>query len=470
MVAPPHEKGGVLFSKLPVEPHGMDQSGRTNLASTLSTFDVVALTVGVVIGASIFRFPSLVAANTGSGLVMLLAWLLGAGVSLVGALCYTELTTAYPHAGGDYYYFQRALGGEVAFLFAWARLVVIQTGSITLLAFIFGDYASELWSLGMYSSSIYAALAIVVLTALNVAGVRQGKHVQRGLTVATILGVLVLTVAGLFLAPTPAAPESVAESASGNGAGSFGMAMVFVLYTYGGWNEAAYLSAEVRDLRRNMTRGFFVSLGLIGALYLLVNWAYLEGLGLAGMRASDVVAADLMRAALGEPGAQVLSLLVIAAALSSTNATIFTGARTSFALGRDFSLFNYLGRWKDGAETPANALLVQGGIALALVGLGAATRQGVQAMVDYTAPVFWLFFGLAGVSLFILRWTEPDVDRPFKVPFYPFTPIAFCLACVYMLWSSLAYTGIGALLGVGVLLGGVPLLLLRRDRDLESNR
>ena len=441
----------------------MNRPGDSNLASTLSTFDVVALTVGVVIGASVFKTPALVAGNTEGGVAMLSAWLLGAGVSLIGALCYAELATAYPHAGGDYHYFQRAYGEWVAFLFAWARLVVIQTGSITLIAFVFGDYATELWSLGTYSSSIYAAAAIVGLTSLNVAGVRQGKNVQRGLTIATIVGLIVLVVAGFFLITEPAAAASAERSSSGGSAGSFGGAMVFVLLTYGGWNEAAYLSAEVKNVRRNMTRGLFVSLGLIGALYLLVNWAYLHGLGLAGMGNSEVVAADLMRAALGEPGAQLLSLLVIAAALSSTNATIFTGARTSFALGRDFSLFRFLGHWKDDAETPANALLVQGGIALALVGVGAWTRQGFESMVDYTAPVFWLFFGLAGASLFVLRRTEPEVPRPFEVPLYPLTPIAFCVACGYMLWSSLAYTGIGALLGVGVLLVGLPLLWVRNN-------
>jgi amino acid transporter len=439
----------------------MNRPGDSNLASTLSTFDVVALTVGVVIGASVFKTPALVAGNTGGGVAMLSAWLLGAGVSLIGALCYAELATAYPHAGGDYHYFQRAYGEWVAFLFAWARLVVIQTGSITLIAFVFGDYATELWSLGTYSSSIYAAAAIVGLTSLNVAGVRQGKHVQRGLTIATIVGLIVLVVAGFFLITEPATVASAEPSSSEGSAGSFGGAMVFVLLTYGGWNEAAYLSAEVKNVRRNMTRGLFVSLGLIGALYLLVNWAYLHGLGLAGMGNSEVVAADLMRAALGEPGAQLLSLLVIAAALSSTNATIFTGARTSFALGRDFSLFRFLGHWEDDAETPANALLVQGSIALALVGVGAWTRQGFESMVDYTAPVFWLFFGLAGASLFVLRRTEPEIPRPFEVPLYPLTPLAFCGACAYMLWSSLAYTGIGALLGVGVLLVGLPLLWVR---------
>ena len=446
----------------------MNDPSQARLASSLSTVDVVALTVGVVIGASVFETPALVAGNTGSGWAALLAWALGGGVSIVGALCYAELTTAYPHAGGDYFYFRRAFGDWLAFLFAWARLVVIQTGSIALLAFVFGDYATELWPIGAYSPSIYAALAVAGLTLLNALGVRQGKHVQRGLTVATIVGLLVLIGAGLFLVPESAG-QAAATGASEGGGGSFGMAMVFVLLTYGGWNEAAYLSAEVRDLRHDMTRGLLGSLGLITGLYLLVNWAYLQGLGLAGMAGSEVVAADLMRAALGEPGAKLISLLVVAAALSSTNATIFTGARTSFALGRDVRFFRFLGRWDADTETPANALFVQGAVALGLVGVGAWTRQGFEAMVDYTAPVFWLFFGLAGAALFVLRRIEPETDRPFRVPLYPAVPLLFCAACLYMLWSSVAYAGTGALLGVGVLLAGIPLLALRTARSQEAS-
>jgi amino acid transporter len=349
----------------------------------------------------------------------------------------------------------------MAFLFAWARLVVIQTGSIALLAFVFGDYASELWSLGAHSSSVYAAGAVAGLTALNAVGVRLGKTTQRLLTLGTVLGLLVVVAAGLFFAP--ASTAEVAPSGSGSMSSSqFGMAMVFVLLTYGGWNESAYVSAELHDVQRNMVRALLVSLGLITTLYLLVNWAYLNGLGLGGMSGTDAVAAALMRATLGETGAVLLSVFVAVAALSSTNATIFTGARTSFALGQDASLFSVLGIWDEDGDTPANALWVQGAIALVLVGVGAATRQGFESMVDYTAPVFWLFFLATGVALFVLRRTEPEVARPFEVPLYPVTPLAFCLASAYMLWSSLAYTGVGALLGAGVLLAGVPLLWLRR--------
>jgi len=428
---------------------------------TLSTVDVVALVVGVVVGASVFETPALVAGNVHTSWGLVGAWLLGGGISLVGALCYAELASAYPDAGGDYYYLRRAFGDEVAFLFAWARLTVIQTGSIALLAFVFGDYATDLWSLGAYSSSLYAAGAVAVLTMTNAIGVHVGTTTQRWLTGGTVGGLIAIIVAGLLWGD-PAAAAAPAAEAEGSSTGQFGMAMVLVLITYGGWNEAAYVSAELREVGQNMIRALLISIGVITGLYVLVNLAYVNGLGLAGMSGSEVVASDLMRTIFGASGARLMSLLVVVATLSSTNATIFTGARTLFALGRDFSTFSLLGRWRRSTDTPFNALLVQGAIALLLVGLGAAMRQGFETMVDYTAPVFWTFFLLAGLSLFVLRIQDPDRLRPFKVPLYPLTPLVFCGAAVYMLWSSLAFTGFGALLGVGILLLGLPLLFVPR--------
>ncbi|HEY9285776.1 MAG TPA: amino acid permease, partial [Pyrinomonadaceae bacterium] len=270
-----------------------------------------------------------------------------------------------------------------------------------------------------------------------------------------------------------------AGQGAGSGGGappsvSLGLALVFVLLTYGGWNEAAYVSAEVGGSPRNVARALLVSIAIITGLYLLVNWAYLRGLGLAGVAGSDAVAADLMRRAAGERGAQFVSLLVAVSALTSANATIITGARTNYALGRDFRLFRFLGRWREGANTPANALVVQGLIALALVLLaGTLGRDGFDLMVRYTTPVFWLFFFLTGVSLIVLRFREPDVPRPFRVPLYPVTPLLFCASCLYMLQSSLAYSASiccngAALAGVAVLLAGVPVLLLARWRQQRA--
>lgn len=437
------------------------------LKPTLSVVDAGAIILGMVIGASIFETPALIAANASSTGVFLWAWVLGGGMSLVGALCYAELATAYPHPGGNYHYFMRAFGKDCAFLFAWARMTVIQTGSIALLAFVFGNYAAQILPLGRYTSSLYATLSIVILTGLNLLSVRQGKWTQNLLTLAKVLGLLLVIFAGLTFAST-STPVAPAEAPASGGA--FGLAMVFVLLSYGGWNEAAYISAELHNVQRNMAKVLFWSIGIITAIYLLVNLAYIHGLGISQMAGSQAVAADLMRSALGEGGARFVSILIAVSALGGINGTIFTGARTNYALGKDFRLFAFLGRWSDRGNTPTNALLLQGAIALALVLLGTLPREGFQGfetMVAYTSPVFWFFFLLSGVALFVLRQKEPEVPRPFRVPAYPWIPLLFCAICGYMLYSSLAYASslaysIGAIVGVAVLVVGVPLLFLAR--------
>lgn len=437
-------------------------SGRAAPAPVLSATDVIVMIVGIVVGAGIFKTPSVVAASVGSPGAALLLWLAGGVVSLIGALCYAELVSAYPSAGGDYHFLRRAMGRRVSFFFAWARMTVLQTGSIALLAFVFGDYVSQLHRVGPTSSALYAALLVVALTAVNVAGVHPGRRLQRLLTSAEVLGLLFVVAVGLAL---PRAEELRPAAVSARGSGSLGLALVFVLLTYGGWNEAAYLSAEVRGSGRRLARALLGSIGLITALYLLVNLAYLRGLGLAGVARSEAVAADLMRSALGEGGARFVSVLVAISALTSANATIVTGGRASYALGVDFFSFRFLGRWRRRGRTPANALLVQGSIALVLVLIGAATRRGFETMVEYTAPAFWLFFLLTGVSLFVLRRRDPERVRPFRVPFYPVLPLVFCAAAAFLFWSSLAYTGLGALVGVAVLLTGVPVLMLAREPE-----
>lgn len=419
---------------------------------SIGLIDAIALIVGLVIGAGIFETPALVAANTGTVGGVIRVWLIGGVVSLLGALCYAELATTYPHVGGNYYYLKRAFGQPIAVLFAWARMTVIQTGSIALLAFVFGDYASQLLPLGGYSPAIYAALAIALLTMLNIIGLRQSKHFQNGLAVILVLGLLLVILAGLTssLPPIPSLPAEASPNSS------WGLALVFVLLSYGGWNEAAYISAEIHNPQRNIIRSFLWSIGIITGLYLLINLAYLRGLGVAGMAGSQAVAADLLRRVLGEPGAAFVSLLVAIATLGSINATIFTGARSSFALGQDVPSFRWLGRWYPHPSSPTTAYLFQGAIAIALVGLGTFTRKGFETMVDYTAPIFWFFFLLSTLSLIVLRIREPNRIRPFSVPLYPIVPMVFCAICGYLLYSSLVYTGIGAIAGVIVVLLGLP--------------
>ncbi|WP_373542764.1 APC family permease [Chamaesiphon sp.] len=428
---------------------------------SLRLLDAIALIVGLVIGAGIFETPALVAANADSNLAVLQAWSLGGIISIIGALCYAELATTYPYIGGSYDYLKRAFGQSIATLFAWARMSVIQTGSIALLAFVFGDYASQIFRLGSFSAGIYAAMAIALLTALNILGIKHSKRLQNWLTITTILGLLAVIIIGLTL-PTAAAaaPATAAVSTSR----SWGSAMVFVLLSYGGWNEAAQISAEIENYRRNIVRSLLWGLGIITAVYLLINLAYLQGLGLAGMAQSSAVAADLMRQAFGEPGAKFISILVVVCTLDSINATIFTGARTNFALGQDVATFRWLGVWQDRHSTPTAAYLFQGAISLALVGLGMVTRDGFKTMVDFTAPIFWFFFLLSSISLLVLRVRDPDRPRPFRVPLYPILPLLFCAACGYLLYSSLVYTGTGAIVGVVVVALGIPFVVRHRQQ------
>jgi basic amino acid/polyamine antiporter, APA family len=425
-------------------PHQRDGAPRPSLA----LHDTVALVLGIVIGAGIFRAPSAVAASAPGVGAIVAAWIAGGIVSIAGAMCYAELAATYPHAGGDYHFLSRALGRPVAFLFAWARLTVIPTGSVALLGFVFGDYAADLLGAPEASGPLAAAM-VVAVTLVNAAGLRIARGVQNVLTIALVLGLVAVIATGLSLpaaappaTPTPARP-------------AFGLAMVFVLLAYGGWNEAAYVSTELRGGRRTIATALVGSLLLVMLLYVLANLAYLRGLGVDGVRGSSAVAADLLARGLGPAGATAIAAIVMAAVLTSANATLLMGSRMVWAFGRDFPLFGPLGRWSARASSPVNAILLQGAIAFALVGLGIASRRGFEAMVAYTAPVFWLFFLLTGVSLFVLRRRDPGAARPFRVPFYPATPALFCATCTFLFWSSLVYAGPGAIAGVAVLAAGL---------------
>ncbi|HEY5899295.1 MAG TPA: amino acid permease [Burkholderiales bacterium] len=430
----------------------------------LSVWDGIVLISGMVIGAGIFRAPSVVAGNVSSNAEFILAWVLGGLVSLCGALVYAELSARYPETGGEYAFLSRALGGGVAFVFAWSRMTVIQTGAIAAVAFVFGDYASEILRLGAHSSALYAALGIVALTALNVVGTVESKTLQKVMQILLFAGLAFIALAGL-LAGGSARPAA----AAGSGGGAFGLAMIFVLLTYGGWNEAAYLAGEVRDPRRNMMRILVGGILTVTLLYLLVNLGYLAALGLEGLKASKAVAADVTRALVGDRGAVVLSLIVCLAALTTMNAAIFTGARTTYALGRDFRFFRSLGSWREAGSTPANALIVQAVIALALVGASSVTPDGFTAMVAYTSPVFWTFFLLTSLTLFVFRRRAAEAP-PFRVPLYPIVPLAFAAACLYMLYSSINYVrfavefGVAVFAGLAIMVAGIPLYFFARGR------
>ena len=430
----------------------------------LTVPDGVFLIVGMVIGAGIFKAPSIVASNVSSALEFMLLWVAGGVVSLCGALVYAELSGRFPETGGEYRFLSRGYGGGTAFVFAWSRMTVIQTGAIAAVAFVYGDYAQQILPLGANGAAIHAALGVAALTALNLAGTPQSKALQKAMGILLLASLGAIALVGLF---GPAAPA--AAGAAKPGAGDMGLAMIFVLLTYGGWNEAAYIAGEVKEARRNMLRILVGGILAVTAIYLLVNLAYVAALGLEGLRASKAVAADLMRPVAGAAGATIVALVVCVSALTTMNAAIITGARTSYALGRDFSLFARLGAWREAGSTPANALVLQGVLALLLVLAGSLTQDGFSAMVAYTTPVFWTFFLLCGIALFVFRARE-GASEGFRVPLFPLVPLVFCATCGYMLYSSINYVrfavsfGNAVLAGIAVMAAGIPLYFLARKK------
>lgn len=426
--------------------------------AVLSTADAVGIIVGLVIGAGIFGLPPLVAGSTNDLGLFFGVWIAGGAVSIIGALCYAELATAYPNAGGEYHFLQRAFGRPLSFLYAWARLAVITTGAIAILGYTFGLYATKLLPLGPYSTSIWAALAVVALTAINIAGIRQTSRAQNLLTALEVLGLVLVIVVGIFfVAPAAPAPAPATDPRV-----DLAFALLFVLFTFGGWNDAAYISAETRGARSIVT-ALIVSLSLVTVLYLLVNYAYVNALGLGGVGKSEAVAADVLARGFGDAGSKVISAIIAVSALTSINATIIVGARSNFALGRDWPLFAWLGHWDGASGAPRNALYVQGVFALILV-IGGAFTEGIKTMVDYTIPVFWSFVTLVGVAILVLRVRDPHTARPFRVPLYPVTPLIFIATCGFLLYRSITYVQQGALAGLAVLAIGAVLLAFNLRR------
>ncbi|MFF1496687.1 APC family permease [Streptomyces sp. NPDC058304] len=425
--------------------------------ASLTPTDVTIMVVGIVLGIGIFKTPSLVAKYSSDETVFVLLWLLGGLITVIGSVCYAELGSTRPDAGGEYAFLREAYGPKVALLFAWARCTVIQPGAIAAAAFVMGDYANVVWPLRAYGPGVYALVSITVFTLVNYVGTTPGKLTQKVVEVITVLSMLGLIIAA-FVATVPTPREGTPQDSS---LGSIGLAMMFILLTYGGWNEAAYLSGELEDARRNMARALVVGVLIVIGVSLAMNFAYLHVLGLDGIRDSNAVGSAMMRVVAGDTGATITSVVVVLSTLTTLNGLIITGSRSYYALGRDVAALRSIGTWKEHGSTPARALVLQGAVSAALVVFGAATRVGFQAMVAYTSPVFWFFMLLVSLSIYIFRRRESGGESHYRVPLYPVTPAIFALSCLWVLWSSLFYAGWGSIIGVTVLLAGTPLLFLK---------
>ncbi len=404
----------------------------------LTLFDTTCIIVGIIIGAGIFRSPPSIAANVDSAAALLGAFALGGVISFIGALCYAELATTYPREGGDYVFLTRAYGRRWGFLFAWSEFWVVRPGSIGAMAFIFAAYAHELFPLpGIASSKLaYALASVLVLTGIHVLGVNTGKWTQNVLTAVKVIGLLALVAVGLFLTFSHNAPQASVAKSDGGG---FRLAMIFVLFTFGGWNDMSYVAAEVREPRKNILRALMLGTVAVTVIYLLVMVALLGSLGFQGVRDGNPVAADVLRIPFGDAGSAAISVLICISCLGAIHGMIFTGARVYYALGTEHRLYAWLGRWNERLQTPLRSLMLQGTVTMLLVAWFGQDDLGFERLVIFTSPLFYFFFLLVGIALLLLRYRDRKVDRPFRVPLYPITPILFCLASLFMLHAGVVY-------------------------------
>jgi amino acid transporter len=403
----------------------------------LTLFDSTCIIVGIIVGAGIYQSTPLVAQSVGSSLALFGAFALGALISLLGALCIAELATAYPREGGTYVFLTRAFGRRAGFLFAWAEFWLIRPGNIGAMAYVFALYAGQLAPLPGVSDGqqamIYALGSLLLMTGVNALGVVTGKWTQNVLTTIKILGLLAIVGVGLWVgvggSRDPVATEKI-------GPGGFRLAMILVLFAYGGWNEMSYVAAEVRDPRRNILRALVAGTLAVAAIYLLFCVAAVAALGFQGVRSADALASQIVADALGRGGSIAISVLICISSLGAINGMVFTGARVFYALGTEHRLYAWLGKWNERVETPLRSLLLQGAVTIALVALFGLRAGSFERLVTFTAPWFWLFLFLVGIALFLLRMRDRHIERPFRVPLYPLTPLLFCLSSLFMLDAS----------------------------------
>jgi APA family basic amino acid/polyamine antiporter len=403
----------------------------------LTLFDTTSIMVGIIIGSSVYVTAPVIAACVPDTFSFLLVWLLGGAFALVGSLCYAELATALPHDGGDYVYLSRAYGRPAGFLFAWCELWLVRPGAIGSLAYVFAEYAAEVVPLSRHAPVLYAAGCTVAITAVNLLGVAAGKWTQNVLTLAKVLGLGAVIVVG-FCTVAPSASLRASTPST-----NWGLAFIFILYAYGGWNDMAFVSAEVREPERNILRALLLGTTAVTGIYLLINASFVHAVGIDGVRRGGALAAEIV----GQHwswGGRAVSLLVAVSALGAVNGMTFTAARIYYALGARHRLFAPLGIWSARFDGPARAVLLQGTVTLALIlAVGLTSRdtakQGFETMASFTFPPFFLL--LVGLAVIVLRVREPELPRPYRTVGFPLLPIIFCGGAGYMVWTSVVYAG-----------------------------
>ncbi len=446
----------------------MSQPG-VSYARRLGLFSGTMVVIGGIIGAGIFRNPSEVAVRVVTPSLTLTAWVLGGVIALIGAFCYGELGARNPQAGGGYVYLRDAFGELPAFLYAWSLLLIIATGAIAGVAVTFANYTVALLGLSEPMTVPLAVGSIVLLSAINYLGVKPGAITQNIFTVLKLIPLVVLIVAGLFFVRSNPPAAAIGPVAAPSGFGgifvALGWALVPILFSYGGWQQANFIGEEIIDAPRNLPRAILLGVLAVVTIYLLANVAYIRALGIEGLAHSTAPAADAMRRTFGPTGGRLIAAGTAISTFGFLNLVILVSPRVYQAMASDGLFFPQIARLHPVYRTPTAAIIFQALWAILLTLTG---KYG--DLVDYVVFGDWIFFGLTVATLYVFRkkdreaGIDPAPRGQFRALGYPVTPALFVLAAAYVVISSIWSNPSNALKGA-VLIGlGIPVFLFWRSR------
>jgi APA family basic amino acid/polyamine antiporter len=439
-------------------------TGAGQLARRLGVFDATMIVMGGIIGAGIFRNPSEVARRVDDPLMMLGAWVAGGVIALAGAFVYAELAQRRPEVGGQYAYIRDAFHPLAAFLYGWTLLLVTQTGGMAAVAMTFADYFREVTGLNV-ERSVIAVSTIAILTVVNCYGVRSGSNVQNALMVMKIAAIIMLVVLGWRAIDGSGlsafgSGSSIADSGSAQPkAPGLMSAMVPVLFAYGGWQTASFVSGEMRNPQRDLPRGLLLGVGGVVVLYLAVNVVCIWALGPTrlGETQTQTPASDVMRAAIGEGGAKLIAAGIAISTVGFLSQGMLTAPRVYYAMANDGVFFKRVGQLSPRTHAPVIAIALQGVWAsvIAIVGLYAQ-------VLNYVVALDAVFFGLTGAALLVFRRRDPARVAGMRMPGHPVTTLLFVGAFWVLAANTIVRNPFDAGMGVVILLLGLPVYLFWR--------
>lgn len=423
--------------------------------------------VGGIIGAGIFINPYIVAQRLDSPALVLAAWVAGGVVAMAGALTFAELGVVHPKAGGHYAYLREAFHPLLGFLYGWALLFMIETGAIAAVSITFAEYTLRLVGREGTGALPLAVTAIVVVGGINALGVKPGSRVLNLFVVLKVAALALLIGMGFFI-PGGEGGGSVAEGLlaaaedPSTGPGSvalwaFGAALIPVMFSFGGWQNANYVAEEIKNPRRNLPLSLILGTALVVVVYVFVNWIYLRTLGHQGLAGTLTPAADVAQVMMGPMGDKFLALTISISTFGFLNLTMLAPTRVYYAMARDGVFLSSVSRLHPRFRSPTNAIFLQTGLALVLV-----FWKDYAQLVDYVVFADWVFFGLAGASLFVFRRRFPVGERvpgSFTTPMYPLVPGLFVAVALLIIISSFWRDPLGSVFGVLLLATGIPAFL-----------